>query len=368
VNYLQNSGFERGLEGWSAYGEAPGLSDQAYAGHGAARLVNAGSPKAMGIRQQTDLLIRPNETVTLSCYYRVMRPTTDLQWVIDTTAYPKFGAAVLLEDEERLPSGDWRRASISATNATGAPQRVTIVSVLSNTFTGEVLLDDVQLELSPRPSPYTEGAPARATRLAYRLPPPEAPPPASTAPHPHRRHVRSRPSSSLIAHPSSLPQDWTLSAWSAPEMPPTGDSYACLAATEISPSGTGRAPQTPALELRLRVDPQRSDPYGWVGALEVGRSRSAYLRLPMVLAPGQPLFWALSGGRGGVTLRAAPEGYRLTSVAALAAGPTVPLRALSLGSDTAGGHPLNGLTGGARLVPQALSLPAVERARAAAGG
>jgi len=137
-------------------------------------------------------------------------------------------------------------------------------------------------------------------------------------------------------------------------MPPDAGTYACLAAIE----GTGRRGSSPStassLELRLRVDPRRSDPNGWVGALEVARASATYLRLTIALAPNQPLFWTLSGSpSGALMLRAAPAGYRLASISAPAGAPKSPLGAVSLGTDAAGLHALNGLTGGARLMPWA---------------
>src|SRR5205807_473131 len=183
------------------------------------------------------------------------------------------------------------------------PQRVTGVSVISNAFTGEVLLDNFQLELAPHASSYTEGAPPRSTRLRYELSQVGSQRAGVRGQH-RRGHGRgTRLSSSLIPHPSSLAPEWTLSAWSAPEMPPDGDSYACLAAVEgAGPRQRGSAEHWP-LELRLRVDPQRSDANGWAGALEVARAGAAYLRMPIALAPGQPLFWALSCSRGGIWIR-----------------------------------------------------------------
>ena len=151
-------------------------------------------------------------------------------------------------------------------------------------------------------------------------------------------------------------------------MPPDGDSYACPAAVEgAGPRRSGSAEYWP-LELRLRVDPQRSDAHGWVGALEVARAGATYLRMPIALAPGQPLFWALSCSRSGaLTLRAAPAGYWLASASARVSASISLIRAVSLGADAAGGHPLNGLVAGGRLVPRALSLAAVERLRAGSG-
>ena len=361
VNYLKNSGFERGLEEWSGYGGTASPTDQAYAGHGAARLENAGAPRPIGVGQRADLLVPPNVTVTLSCCCKVVRESAGLQWMIGTTAYPKFGAASFLEGKERLPPRNWQRAAVSATNTTGVPQRVTGVSVISNAFTGEVLLDNFQLELAPHASPYTEGAPPRSTRLRYELSQVGSQRAGVRGQHRHGHGRGTR-------LPSSLAPEWTLSAWSAPEMPPDGDSYACLAAVEgAGPRQRGSAEHWP-LELRLRVDPQRSDANGWAGALEVARAGAAYLRMPIALAPGQPLFWALSCSRGGaLTLRAAPAGYWLTSASARATASVSPIRAVSLGADAAGGHPLNGLVAGGRLVPRALSLAAVERLRAGAG-
>jgi hypothetical protein len=163
-----------------------------------------------------------------------------------------------------------------------------------------------------------------------------------------------------------------LYGWSAPEVPPAPGSYACLATLE-------RVTGSP-LELRLRVDPARSDLNGWVGVLEAAEkpgvqafrrsgvrktSPERLIRMPVALAPGQALFWAVSRDRDGrLALHAAPAGYRLQSAAPPGGNPafsdpkvgaTGEVRAITLGSDAAGGHPLNGLVAGARLLPGALS-------------
>jgi carbohydrate binding protein with CBM4/9 domain len=342
VNYLKNSGFEQGLEGWVGYNERAVPTGEAYAGHGAARMENAGAPKAIGLGQRTDLLVPPNATVTFSAYYKVLRETTFLQWSIGTTAYPKFGAAELLERKESLPPGDWRRGSISVTNATGIPQRITGVSIISNRFTGDVLLDNFQLEMAPLPSPYSAGSQPRPARLRFTF--------SGAGPR---------------VVPGTRGSEWTLAAWSAPEVPPTEGSYACLAALEpVHPPHRGQS-LSPALELRLRVDPGRSDQYGWAGALEVAAGAHHYLRTPLALAPGQHLFWALSADReGDLILRAAPAGYGLATASAKGAAPGMRIRAAWLGSDAAGGHPLNGLAGSGRFLPRTLSLPEVEQMRA----
>jgi hypothetical protein len=347
VNYLKNSGFERGMEGWGGYSGSASPTREAYAGRGAARMENAGPPKPIGIGQGTDLLVPPNSTITLSCYYKVVRETIKLQWMIGTTAYPKFGAAAFLEGKERLPPGNWRRTAVSATNATGAPQRVTGISIISNAFTGDVLLDNFQLELAPHAGPYIDTAPPRPVRLRYNLSAVRGQGSGVRGQDRRQHEGTGHLPSSLAPHPSSHPPGWTLSAWSAPEVPPEGNSYACLAAVEEASSRGSSRSETPVLELRLRVDPHRSDPNGWVGALEVARASASYLRLPITLAPDQPLFWSLSGSpSGALTLRAAPGGYRLASISAPAGAPRSPPQAVSLGADADGRHPLNGLTGG----------------------
>ncbi len=357
VNVLMNSGFERGLEGWEGYNEAGKPTDRAYAGRGAVRMKNAGPPQTMGVVQRTDMQVPPNATVTLSCYYKIVRETARLQWTLNTTAFPKFGAAEFLERRERLATGEWRRGSISATNTTGAPQRVTSVSVSSNGFTGEVLLDNFQLELGPQASAYTTrvaegGHPRRREpllRYDLRARPSQLQikrtPPAGTAPA-HRL------GSARTLSPSG---EWTLSAWCAPEAPPAPGQYACLAT--LTPD-TG-----PSVELRLRVDPERSDLNGWVGVLELATDAATLIRMPMALAPGQPLYWALSRTSGGDwTLAAAPAGYRLRSATARGGWHGGP-RSVSLGADGNGEHALNGRVGGGRFVPRALSLAEAERLR-----
>lgn len=418
VNHLKNSGFERGLEGWAGYNEIGTATDQAYAGRGAARIANAGPPKAIGIAQHTDLLVPPNATVTASCYYKVLRETTLLQWMINTTAWPRFGAGAFIEGKERLLAADWRRASLSITNTTGAPQHVTTVAVISNGFTGDVLLDNFQLELAPQASPYTDltsvdlrtadrkSALRRASRLRFDLQ--AARRSCGSRPTPGRLNAQNPrfAGTGTYALRGWMPPDrgWTLAAWCAPEAPPEEESYACLAALQSTRSPTGRRAGTGTpLELRLRLDSQRSDQYGWVGALEVAAADRVSLQMPIALAPGQPLFWALSKDpRGRITLRAAPAGYRLAS---RTTGPSdhpveaelprgsgsrraaVAYRApggaghalgstsrrnipseVHLGADAAGGHPLNGLVAAGRFVPRVLPDASVEQLRARAAG
>ena len=166
---------------------------------------NAGAPKAIGVGQRTDLPVPPNATVTASCYYKVARATTLLQWMISTTASPRFGASEFLERRERLPVGEWRRAVVSFTNGTGVTQRITGVSVSSNGFTGDVLLDNFQLELAMEANAYTARTPtlaeltaeseSRSTRLRFQLPAQTQKLQGTTA---GRRRVRS-------AHRSRLP-------------------------------------------------------------------------------------------------------------------------------------------------------------------
>jgi hypothetical protein len=361
MNALKNSGFENGLEGWIGYNERAATATQAYAGHGAARMAWAGPPKSMGVGQRTDLRVPPNATVTLSCYYKVLRETSLLQWMVNTTAYPAFGAAEFLERKEHLPAGDWRRATISLTNTTGTEQRVTSAAVISNGFTGEVLLDNFQLELSPEVSPYLEGPDGHSStdgtaqvktnteagrRLArpglrYRL-----------TGRSQGRPMRQAQTSRRIQQPSP---GWTVLAWSAPEMPPAEGSYACLAALE---QGGGSA-----LELRLRVDPRKSDRNGWAGALEATEGADVSASMPIALAPGQPIFWSVSGdSQGELTLRAAPAGYSLDI--RKWRRPANRVQAVVLGADAQGNHPLNGLVAAARAASRPLSSAEIERLRA----
>jgi hypothetical protein len=376
VNELKNSGFEQGLEGWIGHNERATASSHAYAGHGAARMEWAGAPKAMGVGQRTDLRVPPNATVTFSCYYKVVRETSLLQWMVNTTAYPAFGAAEFLERKEHLSPGDWRRASISATNSTGAPQRVTSVAVISNGFTGEVLLDNFQLELAPAASPYTDrtrmsvadagtaGVRMRGrlvqqsgpTGLRYHLPGQVART-AGRVPRLGRRGGI-RPSGADRRSRELPTPGWTALAWSAPEMTPEEGSYACLAALEDGGS---------ALELHLRVDAKKSDRNGWSGVIDVVVGRASIASLPIALAPGQPLFWALSAdSQGGLTLRAAPAGYRLESRSSRGSVRSA-IRSVVLGADADGRHPLNGLVAGGQVAPRPLSPGEIEQVRSETG-
>src|SRR5262249_1498706 len=126
---------------------------------------------------------------------------------------------------------------------------------------------------------------------------------------------------------------WTLSGWSAAETPPPPEEFACLAAVQRGSVGS--------LELRLRVDSQRSDANGWAASLEVVEAGRRALLMPLALAPGQALFWSLSEGPSGrLRLYAATACYRLA--AAEAESPTVrtarghlnlSMSAICLGSD-----------------------------------
>jgi hypothetical protein len=375
VNHLANSGFEHGLEGWVGYSNRAELSDQGYAGHNAARMQNAGAPKAIGIGQRVDVPVPPNTTFTASCYYRVLRETSLLQWTIDSTAFPRFGAAEFFERRERLPAGGWKRATVSLTNTTGITQRIRGVSASSNAFTGDVLLDNFQLEMGPQATAYTDRDPELASiagkgrngasvpRLRFAL---GVGPIDSHGSRTGDRWSAASAVSHAIASRSGQ-SGWTLSGCSAAETLPSPDGYACLVAVERR---TG-AP----LELRLRVDSQRSDANGWIGSLEVAGGDPRGLRMPVALAPGQALFWALTAdGSGRLTLYAAPAGYRLDSAAEKS--PTVrssgvnahpSVTAICLGADARGEHPLNGLAGDARLMPRALTLEAVEQLRSLPG-
>jgi hypothetical protein len=394
VNHLKNSGFEAGLEGWVGTNKIAELTDQALQGRRAVRMANTGAPYAIGIGQHTDLRVPPNGTVTFSCSYRVLKETTLLQWKIGTTGEgvgirewgvgsgrpspTPFRAAEFLERRERLPAGDWRRGWVSATNSTGAPQRVTGVSVSSNGFTGEVLLDNFQLELASEPTSYSDtastvGIAAARSRngtgagLWYDLPA------GSTG---ARRARRSNPESGRGG--------WTLSAWSTVDTPPEPGSYACLAVVDglwsmvdgrdrpvlAGPSTINLQPST-LLELRFTVDPGASDANGWVGTLVVAAGRDALIALPVALAPRQPLFWALSStASGALTLHAAPAGYRLERASSprRARGASrstrdVGVHSLLLGADAGGEHRLHGLVGGGRFVPRMLTDAQVERLR-----
>jgi hypothetical protein len=407
VNHLKNSGFEAGLEGWVGYDKIAGLTGQALQGRQAARMANTGPPHAIGVGQHTDLLVPPNAAVTLSCFYKVLKETTLLQWKIGTTGEAvgsrgqgvgsdgpsptahsllptPFRAAEFLERRERLPAGDWRRAWVSVTNTTGAPQRVTGVSVSSNGFTGEVLLDNFQLELAPAPTSYTEATPGARTAattqrrgaatagLRYELPP------GSTGTGRARRSRR-QPGSG----------GWTLSAWSAVETPPEPGSYACLAVVEGVGSrewgvGNRERPAVPTayslfptpstrVDLRFSVDAASSDASGWVSTLAVMADGETRVAMPLALAPGQPLFWALSSTADGeLTLHAAPAGYGLHSRQGAESGTrrvrtSRPLpsavRSIYLGADAGGEHQLHGLVGGGRFVPRVLTDSEVERLR-----
>jgi hypothetical protein len=367
VNVLKNSGFERGLEEWIGYSEIAGLSERAHGGRRAARLANAGMPRSVGVGQHTDLLVPPNATATASCYYRVLQETTLLQWMVQTSAFPRFGASAFLEGRERLAPGGWRRASISVTNETGSPQRITNVGVISNRFTGEALLDDFQLELAPEPGLYTDRKPAgvvgsqgqasRVLRLRFDV--------TRSSPI---QSVRSREGGRRASGPAAMRKTtrrpptagWTVAGWCAPEEPPEPGEYACLAALT-------RKTGTP-LELRLRVDPGQSDRNGWVGALEVAGAGAPLLRMPLALAPGQPVFWSLSQVPSGlVALRAAAAGYRLQSGSSRLPFSRSMVQSVWLGSDARGNHPLNGRVSGGRYVPEALSLKEMERLRALVG-
>jgi hypothetical protein len=340
------------------------------------RIANSGAARPMGVGQQTELIVPPNATVTLSAYYRVSRETALLQWKIDTTAYPRFGAAEFLERKERLSAGEWKRGSISVTNSTGAEQRVTGVSVSSNGFTGEVFLDNIQLELSPHASGYIEGgghqkasAQARSmnskqdrSRLRYEVS------------NGRRSGVQASRRSGGASHAPG--QGWTLCGWSAPEAPPAPGSYACLAALERAAG--------PPLELRFRVDPEKSDINGWIGVLEVAERTVAQtlrrsgaretspvrpIQMPVALAPAQALFWAVTMDQDGrLALYAAPAGYRLQSAAAPGTvpagshrreGAAAEIRTIYLGSNVEGEHPIHGLVVGGRFLPAALSLDAL---------
>src|SRR5439155_3972807 len=97
---------------------------------------------------------------------------------------------------------------------------------------------------------------------------------------------------------------------------------------------------------------------GWSGTLELAEGASVRARLPVAFAPGQPLFWSLSANRRGhLTLHFAPAGYRPAGLSIQsrheegARGSATAIRAVSLGSEMNGSHPLNGRIGGARLTP-----------------
>jgi hypothetical protein len=260
---------------------------------------------------------------------------------------------------------------VSFTNGTGVTQRITGVSVSSNGFTGDVLLDNFQLELAMEASAYTARTPtlaeltteseSRSPRLRFQLPAQTQKLQGTTAGRRRVRYSASLPAASR-SRPAALTTGWTVSGWCAVETPPAPDSFACLAAIE-------REPKSP-LQLVLRVEPQKSDENGWVGALEVTSGNQDLVRMPVTLAPKQSLFWALvSEPDGRLTLLAAPTGFRLAT-ASSPATPSAPgargrgqVGAICLGSDGRGGHPLNGMTGGGRFVPRAMSLDEVEQIR-----
>jgi hypothetical protein len=129
----------------------------------------------------------------------------------------------------------------------------------------------------------------------------------------------------------------------------------------------------PAVTVRMRIDPARSDPNGWVGRIEAALGESIVTQLPVTMAPGQAVFWALTAdARGGLRLHAAPAGYRLQSSGDSGSRPSASgavsrepwtVSRVYLGTDTRGEHPINGLAGGGWFVNEELDLAAVERLR-----